>query len=142
MNLGKFTVLTSSLWLVCHTLGAETLTFIAQPLPGGGVDVSWFNSQNWFTTDITGAVVGAGRVPLVNESAVITGTVDLGASGVRVQDLLLTNNASISNGTLAVENLELLTGSSIKNANVNVLSVMIVGGTDCTLSGASLGIVS
>ena len=57
---------------------ADTLTFAAQPVPGGGIDYGWFNAANWFTTDSTGNLVPAGRAPLANEQAIITGAADLG----------------------------------------------------------------
>src|SRR5579859_5594090 len=103
----------------CSFLGlgsfAETLTFIAQPVSGGGIDYGWFTAANWFTTDSTGSLVPAGRVPLDNEQTIITGAVDLGAGGVRIQGLIATNNATVTNGTMAVESLELLSGSTVGN---------------------------
>jgi hypothetical protein len=76
---------------------ADTLTFVAQPAATGGDD-NWFNAVNWFLTDGSGLLVPAGRPPLANETAIVTGTVNLQASGVRVQTLVVTNNAVIANG--------------------------------------------
>ena len=125
----------------CVSCFAATLTFVAQPV-SGGIDNTWFNAINWFTTDSSGNLQPAGRVPQADEAAIITGTVDLQASGVRVATLLATNNAAITNGTLAVENLQLLGGTSIKGVTVNVLTALIVGGTNCTLNATTLNILS
>ena len=141
MQLIKLTTLIGLCWSVSAGAMAETLTFAAQPVAGGGIDYSWFNPANWFTTDSTGTLVPAGRVPLDTEQAIITGPVDLAAGGVRVQGLVQTNNSTLTNGTLAVENLQLLSGSTIGNATVNVLTTLTVGGTNCTLNNATLAIL-
>jgi len=142
MHFFRFLVLISICCLGFSSVDAYTLTFVAQPIGGGALDDSWFNSLNWFTTDVSGNLVAAGRLPLVNETAVITGTVDLQASGVRVQELVLTNNAALTNGTLAVELLQAYSGTSIKNANVNVLTTFALAGTNCTISSGVVTILS
>lgn len=129
-----------SLWS-CFLCCAATLTFVAQPASVSG-DNTWFNAVNWFTTDNSGNLIAAGRVPQVDEAAIITGTVDLQAGGVRVAILVATNNAAITNGTVAVENLQLLSGSSFRGATVNVLTSLAVMGTNCTLNGTALNILS
>jgi fibronectin-binding autotransporter adhesin len=141
MQLYKLTAIVGTLWLLASTALGDTLTFVAQPVSGGGIDDTWFNAANWFTS-AGGNLVPAGRVPLVNETAIITGTVDLQASGVRVQMLVVTNNATITNGTVAVENLQMLSSSSINNTTVNVLTAATFGGTNCTLSAAGLNILA
>ena len=80
-------------------------------------------------------------MPLDNDTTIITGPADLGTSGVRVQTLVATNNASLTNGTLAVENLQLLSGSTLGNATINVLTALNVAGTNCTLQNATLSIL-
>src|SRR5690242_18977138 len=82
----------------CVSCFAATLTFVAHPV-SGGIDNTWFNAINWFTTDSSGNLLPGGRVLQADEAAIITGTVDLQASGVRVATLLATNNAAITNGT-------------------------------------------
>jgi hypothetical protein len=130
-----------ALLLLSTAAWGATLTFVAQPMAGGALDTSWFSFGNWFTADNTGNLVPAGRVPLADESAIITGLVDLGATGVRVQTLVATNNATITNGTMAVENLQLLTGSSVNNSTINVLVGITVGGTNCALNATILNIL-
>jgi fibronectin-binding autotransporter adhesin len=141
MQLYRLTALIGACWCLVVSARADTLTFIGQPVVGG-IDDNWFNAINWFTTNSSGTLVPAGRVPLADEGALLTGTVDLQASGVRVQTLVATNNATITNGTMAAENLQLLTGSSINGVNVNVLTQLIVGGTNCTLNASTLTILS
>lgn len=138
MQLHKWIALLAASGLLSTGAVADTLTFAAQPVSGGGIDYSWFNAANWFTTDSTGNLVPAGRVPLDNEQAIITGAADLGAGGVRIQTLVETNNATLTNGTVAVENLQLLSGSTLGGATVNVLSTLRIGGTNCTLQNATL----
>src|SRR5579883_1754331 len=127
------------LWSCLLCRGA-TLTFVEQPASAGG-DNSWFNAVNWFIPDNSGNLLPAGRVPQVDEGAIITGSVDLQAGGVRVATLVATNNASITNGTVAVENLQLLSGSSFTAATINVLTSLSVAGTNCALNGATLNVL-
>jgi fibronectin-binding autotransporter adhesin len=141
MQISRITAVLSACWFVSTASFADTLTFIAQPISGGGIDYSWFTAGNWFTTDTMGNLLPAGRVPLENETAIITGVSDLGGSGVRIQTMVETNNAIITNGTVAVENLQLLSSSSLANATVNVLTGLLVGGTNCTLNATTLNIL-
>jgi hypothetical protein len=120
---------------------ADTLTFVAQPASAGG-DNTWFNAVNWFVTDSTGNLVPAGRVPLTDDGAIITGFVDLQAGGVRLQTLVVTNNSNIANGTISVANLQLFTSCVITNAKLFVLSTLAVGGTNCTLNSTTLSMLS
>jgi hypothetical protein len=137
MHMYRFINALTIFWLLGASGFAETLTFVANPVSGNG----WFNADNWFTTDAGGNLVSAGRPPQVNETAIITGTADLGMSGIRVQTLVLTNNAGVTNGTMAAENLQMFSGSSFSNAAVNVLTSMVVGGTNCSLSATKLTIL-
>ena len=135
MQIYRLTAVLSACWFVSTASFADTLTFIAQPISGGGIDYSWFTAANWFTTDTTGNLLPAGRIPLENEAAMIIGTVDL-------QTMIETNNASVTNGTVAVENLQLFSGSSLISATVNVLSGLVVGGTNCVLNATTLNILA
>src|SRR5437016_3327150 len=121
---------------------ADTLTFIPQSAIGGAIDYSWFTSGNWFSTDAGGNLVPAGRLPIISDTAIITVMADAGTSGLRVQTLIATNNAIITNGTFAIENLVMLSGSSFNNSTVNVLVNLTVGGTNCALNGTTLTIIS
>ena len=138
MHLHKLTAVIGACCFLSLGASADTLTFVAQPVSGGAVDYSWFNAANWFTSDGTGNLVPAGRVPSANEQVIIQGAADLGMGGVRVQNLVETNNATLTNGTLAVENLLLLSGSTLGSAIVNVLAELNVGGTNCTFQNATV----
>jgi hypothetical protein len=142
MQIYKFCALAGAFLAITLSCFADTLTFIPQPGIGGTIDYSWFTSGNWFSTDAGGNLIPAGRLPLVSDTAVITVMADAGTSGLRVQTLLATNNAIITNGTFAIENLVMLSGSSFNNSMVNVLVTMAVGGTNCALNGTSLSIIS
>ena len=135
MHLSKFCAAIGFVFCLVGFASADTLTFIAQPTSQGPINYDWFNAANWFFSDTNGNLMPAGRVPLANEQAIIIGTVDAGSGGVRVQSLLATNNAVITNGTFAVENLQMLSGSSFNNSTVNLLVAMMVGGTNCQLNG-------
>src|SRR5262249_1235158 len=125
MQIYKLATLAGAILSFLQPARAATLTFVPT------VDHSWFSSGNWFTRDPDGNLVQAGRLPLNTDTAVITDIVDAGASGLRVQTLLATNNAVITNGTFAIENLQMLSGSSFGDATVNVLVALTIGGTNC-----------
>ena len=121
----------------------SALVFIPQPdMTSGTTNYGWFSSANWFIPDGSGNLVPAGRVPQASDDAIITSLVDAGTTGVRVQDLLLTNNAVVSNGTFSVLNLQMLSASSFQNATVNILVSLNVGGTNCTLNGTVMDVLS
>jgi hypothetical protein len=128
---------------VVRLAGASTLTFVPQEdiLPGT-TNYSWFSAANWFAADLDGTLVAAGRVPQANDSAIVTSLADAGITGVRVQGLVLTNNAALSNGTFSVQNLQMLSGSTLDNTTVNILVFLNVGGTNCTLNTAVLNLLS
>ena len=90
----------------------STLVFVPQPdITPGTTNYSWFSAGNWFMPDGS----PAGRVPQANDDAIITSLVDAGTTGVRVRNLLVTNNAVVSNGTsFSVENLQMLSGAVSK----------------------------
>jgi hypothetical protein len=143
MTICRYTAALGAFILLSTSLLANTLTFVAQLDPDtGATNNAWFNPFNWFTTDSSGNLVSAGRAPQSSETTIITGLADASATGVRVQTLILTNNAEITNGTFAVEALQMLSGSSFQNATINVLSSLAVGGTNCTLNGTKLSILS
>lgn len=141
MHIRKFCALLGTMVCLSTTALADTLTFIAQPGLGGVLDYSWFNSGNWFASDASGNLSPAGRLPLDNEAAVIIGLVDASAGGgIRLANLLATNNAVVANGRFAVLNLQMLSGSSISNSIVNILTSLTVGGTNCLLNATTLTI--
>lgn len=108
----------------------------------GATNYSWFNAANWWASDGAGNLVQAGRVPTASEGAIVTGFVDAFASAVRVQEIVLTNGATATNGTFAAERLLLQSGSTFQDAKVNVLSRLQVGGTNCTLENTTLSVLS
>ena len=134
--IGALMALTSSAF-------GSTLVFIPQlDNLAGATNYSWFSSANWFVPDEDGDLGPAGRVPQQSDNAIITMLADAGTTGVRVQDLLLTNNAVVSNGTFSVTSLQMLSGSGFQNADVRILVSMNVGGTNCTLNGTHLSVLS
>jgi hypothetical protein len=139
MHIRKSCLAAGALIFFCSVVVADTLTFIAQPGPGGTLDYNWFNSGNWFISDTNGNLSAAGRLPLADETAVIIGAVDAGSGGgIRLQTLLATNNAVIANGRFAVLNVQMLGGSSFSNSMVNVLTSVTIGGTNCSLNATVL----
>jgi hypothetical protein len=139
MQINKFCAFAGVLVAIILPAMGDTLTFVPQ-LDNGATNYSWFSSANWFSTDAGGNLIQAGRLPLVNDTAIITAMADAGTSGLRVQTLIVTNNAVLTNGTYAIENLIMLSGSSFSQSTVNVLVTMTVGGTNCVLNGSSLTI--
>lgn len=136
-------ILAVFLAFLCCRMGAETLTFIAQFDPySGETNRSWFIGDNWFETGPDGGLVQAGRVPLAGEEAIITGSVELGVTGIRVKSLTLTNGASLTGGVVAVERVRMQGGSLFQDATVNVLTSFDVDGTQCMLSGGTLTILA
>ena len=134
-----------SIWLIAALMAltasanGSTLVFVPQlDTISGTTNYSWFSAGNWFIPD--GGEAGA--VPQSNDDAIITSLVDAGTTHIRVQNLLLTNNAAVSNGTFSVQNLQMLSGSSFKDAGVNILISLNVGGTNCTLYNTSLDVLS
>jgi hypothetical protein len=103
---------------------------------------SWSAAANWFNLDGSGNLVPAGSVPHQDDNAIITSLVDAGGTGFRVKDLLLTNNAVVSNGTFSVSALQMLSASSFQNATNNILISLNVGGTNCTLIGSVMDVLS
>src|SRR5215831_15861016 len=104
MQINKFCAFAGVLAGIILPAMGDTLTFVPQ-LDNGATNYSWFSSPNWFSTDAGGNLVQAGRLPLINDTAIITGMADAGGSGLRVQTLIVTNSAVLTNGTYAIENL-------------------------------------
>ena len=123
----------------------STLVFVPQlDNISGTTNYSWFNAANWFIPDPDGSgnLVPALGVPGQSDDAIITSLADAGTTGVRVRNLLLTNDAVVSNGTsFSVQNLQMLSGSSFQDATVNLLVSWNVGGTNCTLSGTFMDLL-
>jgi hypothetical protein len=128
---------------IVYSLPADTLIFVAQwDVTIGATNLSWFSANNWWISDSSGNLVPAGKTPGASETAFVTGYVDAGASGLRVQTLTLTNNATVANGTFAVEHLEMLSLSRLQDARFNVLTSLSVGGTNCTLERTTLNLLA
>ncbi|MGH7967379.1 MAG: hypothetical protein ACREIC_01495, partial [Limisphaerales bacterium] len=141
MQTSKFCGVVGAVLFLCSLCLGDTLIFVPQSMPGG--DSNWFNSLNWYTSDGSGNLSPAGRLPLSNEDAVITGTADAGSGGgIRLESLILTNNAVVANGRLALISLQMLGGSILSNSTVNVLTSMAVSGTNCVLDETVINIFS
>ena len=118
-----------TIWLIAALVAltasanGDTLVFVPQwDMTLGATNYSWFSPANWFIPDGSGNLVPAGTVPQQSDNAIITGLVDAGVgSGIRLPNLLLTNNAVVSNGTFSVQNLQMLSASSFQDASVNIL---------------------
>jgi len=117
-------------WLIAALMAltasaiGSTLVFVPQlDTITGTTNYSWFSADNWFLPDGTQAF----RMPQANDDAIITSLADVEATGVRVVNLLLTNNAVVSNGTFSVRYLQMLSASSFQDARVNILDSLNVG---------------
>jgi hypothetical protein len=144
MNLAAHsrTWLIAALTALTSSAIGSTLIFIPQlDNISGTTNYSWFSSANWFVPDESGDLEPAGRVPIQDDNAIITSLADAGATGVRVQNLLLTNNAVVTNGTFSLQNLQMLSGSSFQNATDNILVSLNVAGTNCMLDGSVMDIL-
>jgi len=139
MQIEKLCAFAATLVAIILPALGDTLTFVPQ-LDNGVTNYSWFSSGNWFSSDAGGNLIPAGRLPLINDTAIITGMADASSSGLRVQTLIATNNAVLTNGTYAIENLVMLSGSSFNQSAVNVLVTMTIAGTNCALNGVILTI--
>ena len=133
------------IWMVAALMAltassnGSTLVYVPQAdVITGTTNYSWWGAGNWFNLDGS----GAGKVPGTADSAIITSLVDATGKGIRVVNLLLTNNAVVTNGTFSVLNLQMLSASSFHNAYVNILTTLSVGGTNCLLSGTIMNVLS
>jgi hypothetical protein len=134
--------LIAALMALTASANGDTLVFVPQLDSNlGATNYSWSFPLNWFTLDAGGNLVPVGRVPHADEDAIITSLVDAGGSGLRLQNLLLTNSAVVSNGIFAVYSLQMLSASSFQNANVRILVSLNVGGTNCTLNGTFMSVL-
>jgi hypothetical protein len=139
------------IWLIAVLMAltasanGDTLVFVPQwDNILGTTNYSWWSPANWFIPDGSGNLIPAGTVPRQRgDDAIITSLVDVETTDVRIENLLLTNNAVVSNGgTFAVENLQMLSASSFQNVSVNILVSLNVGGTNCTLNGTFMNVLS
>ena len=133
------------IWMVAALMAltassnGSTLVYVPQAdVITGTTNYSWWGAGNWFNLDGS----GAGKVPGTADSAIITSLVDATGKGIRVVNLLLTNNAVVTNGTFSVLNLQMLSASSFHSAYVNILTTLNVGGTHCLLSGTVMNVLS
>jgi hypothetical protein len=137
-------------WLVAALIAlrasasGSTMVFVPQPdITPGTTNYSWYSAANWFIADPSGHLNPAYTVPGNDDSAVITSLADAEAGHhIRVQNLLLTNNAAVSNGTFSVLNLQMLSASSFQYSHVFVLGSLNVGGTNCALHSSALNLLS
>ncbi len=129
--------------LLCATTAAfgAALTFVAQPDYNGVIDTNWSSTGNWFMPDAQGELVPASHLPLEGDSAVITGTVNVD-SLVRIQGLVLTNNATVQSGSFALQTVQMQAGSSFNGSALFLSSAMTVGGPGCGLTNVSLTVLS
>jgi hypothetical protein len=135
--------LIAALMALTASANGDTLVFVPQwDNILGATNYSWFSADNWFIPDGSGNLIPAGSLPRANDDAIITVLADVEATGVRVVNLLLTNNAVVSNGTFSVQSLQMLSASSFQNASVNILVSLNVGGTNCTLNGTIMNVLS
>jgi hypothetical protein len=135
--------LVAALMALTASANGDTLVFVPQwDNINSRTNYSWFFSANWFIPDEDGELDPAGRVPHANDDAIITSLVDVEATDVRVVNLLLTNNAVVSNGTFSVSALRMLSASSFQNSSVNILVSLNVGGTNCSLNGTFMEVLS
>ncbi len=82
-------------------------------------------------------------MPLADDDAIITSLADAGTTGIRLHNLLLTNNAAVSNGiAFSLFNLQMLSGSSFNSATLRILNSLNVGGTNCTLNGTFMDVLA
>lgn len=142
MSRRKLAGLTVALVLTCTAAKGETLTFVAQFDDSQGLtNNSWFFPKNWFIAGTSGELAPADRVPLADETAVITGFADAGETGVRVGKLVLTNGAAVGNGRFSAERLQMLSGSTFRDARVFVLNLLDINGTSCAVKKSSVSIL-
>jgi hypothetical protein len=135
--------LVAALMALTASANGDTLVFVPQwDNILGATNYSWFSADNWFIPDGSGNLIPAGSLPRANDDAIITVLADVEETGVRVVNLLLTNNAVVSNGTFSVQSLQMLSASSFQNASVNILVSLNVGGTNCTLNGTIMNVLS
>jgi len=135
--------LIAALMALTASANGDSLVFVPQwDNILGATNYSWFSADNWFIPDGSGDLNPAGSLPRANDDAIITSLVDVEATGVRVVNLLLTNNAVVSNGTFSVQSLQMLSASSFQNSSVNILVSLNVGGTNCSLNGTFMEVLS
>jgi hypothetical protein len=133
--------LIAALMALTASANGDTLVFVPQwDNTNSRTNYSWFFSANWFIPDGSGNLIPAGSLPRANDDAIITSLADVEATGVRVVNLLLTNNAVVSNGTFSVSALRMLSASSFQNSSVIILVSLNVGGTNCTLNGTFMNV--
>jgi hypothetical protein len=119
----------------------DTLTFIAQADQNGVVNHDWFEIGNWFLSDGNGGFIPAGRLPQQDDTVVITGAADGDQGTVRVQTLVTSASATLTNGTYSMEDVQMLDGSHFGDTTLFLLGDMDVAGANCTFSNTDLTIL-
>ena len=129
--------------LLCATTAVfgDVLTFVGQLDFNGVIDTNWSSSGNWFTIDTQGDMVSAGHLPLETDTAVITGTVDVGNEAFRILGLVLNTNATVQNGDFGLQTLQMQAGSSFNNFSLFLSSAMTVEGPGCGLTNVALTVL-
>src|SRR5436190_2383826 len=85
---------------------AEEFIFVAQKDENGVLNSSWFDQSNWFVR-LNGQLASASTLPQEYDTAVITGGVDVGDSTIRIDTLVLTNSAAVTNGNFGTLTMQM-----------------------------------
>src|ERR1700752_3693581 len=116
---------------------AEEVYFFAQTNLFGEVNNDWFNGDNWFVYDELGSLMPAATPPRDGQTAIISGLADVGTSLVRVNGLVLTNGATVRNGTFGLSDVVMCADSRFENSKVNLMGTLVVEGPGCALVGGT-----
>ncbi len=130
-----------ALGLTASLAWGDTLTFIAQADQNGVVNHDWFEIGNWFLSDGNGGFIPAGRLPQQDDTVIITGAADGDQGTVRVQTLVTSASATLTNGTYSMEDVQMLDGSHFGDTTLFLLGDMDIAGTNCTFSNTDLTIL-
>ncbi len=79
---------------------------------------------------------------LLGTNGLLVGTASTATNPVTFGSLVASAGGSISNGTYSVRDAQMLDGSTFTGINLNVISNLLVGRTNCVLSGSALKIAS
>jgi hypothetical protein len=118
--------------------GTHTLNTGASFIGAGSVRLyQGFSAPQWL---VSGGV-SAAKLELGN-NGLLVGLNNVPGTPITIETLIAYGNATLSNGTYSVQAAELLDGSTFIHSTMNVLSNLNVGGTNCTLNGTVLNILS
>jgi hypothetical protein len=134
--------LIAALTALTASASGQTYVFIPQlDSISGTTNYSWSSPANWWIPNGSGNLAPAGNTPGPEGNVIITSLADAQGGGIRLQSLVLTNYAVVSNGTFAVPNVQMLSASSFQSANVRILASLDVGGTNCTLDSTFMNVL-